>query len=77
MCVYREHTSSLKLSFSISSKLDLLSSDTFKNQINRNVIFFFFMPAYTKQNDLVMEMLQRLGLLMYMTALSSEEGSQL
>ena len=35
------------------------------------------MSASTKQNDLVMEMLQRLGLLMYMTALSSEEGSQL
>ena len=29
-------TSSLKLSISISSKLDLLSSDTFKNQINGN-----------------------------------------
>ena len=37
VCVRTERiTSSLKLSISISSKLDLLSSDTFKNQINGN-----------------------------------------
>ena len=37
VCVRTERiTSSLKSSISISSKLDLLSSDTFKNQINGN-----------------------------------------
>ena len=35
------------------------------------------MSESKKQNNLVLEMLQHLGILMYMTALSSEEGSQL